>query len=143
LIDCHNQTCQHDLGLEESWVMTACYFRLVTTLIGLSVTDAWKLADYHGIINFGKMEDNCMSIRRFAGIVGNQLVRRVCSIAAQTNQHFAPDFSQEGLVTASSSFYVSGTILSLLSSGQEQQIVIPAGCLTDANGRSIIKFNFL
>jgi hypothetical protein len=63
---------QHDLGLEESWVTTDCYFRLVTTLIGLSVTDAWKLADYHGIINFGKQEDNCMSIMRFAGSVGNQ-----------------------------------------------------------------------
>jgi hypothetical protein len=86
--------------------------------------------------NFGKQEDNRMSIRRFSGIVGNQLVRRVCSIAAQTNQHFAPDFSHEGLVTASSSFDVSGTVLSSLSSGQEQQIVIPTRSLTDANGEA-------
>jgi hypothetical protein len=136
LVDCHNQARQHDLGLEESWVMTDCYFRLVTTLIGISVTDAWKLADYHGIINFGKQEDNRMNIRRFSGIVGNQLVRRACSIAAQTNQHFAPDFSHEGLVTASSLFDVSGTVLSSHSSGQEQQIVIPTQSLTDANGEA-------
>ena len=57
-MDCHNQACQNDLGLEETWVMTDCYFQLVTTLMGLSVTDAWKLADYHGIINFGKQEDH-------------------------------------------------------------------------------------
>jgi hypothetical protein len=134
LVDCHNQARQHDLGLAESWAMTDCYFRLVTTLIGHSVMDAWKLADYRGIINFGKQEDNCMSIRRFAGIVGNQFVRRACGIATQTNQHFAPDFSNEGLVTASSSFEVSITVLSSLTSGQEQQIVIPTRSLTDANG---------
>ena len=32
---------------------TDCYF-----LMGLSVTDAWKLADYHAIINFGKRQSN-------------------------------------------------------------------------------------
>jgi hypothetical protein len=64
--------------------------------MGLSVTDAWKLADYHGIINFGKQEDNLMSIRRFAGIIGNQLVRRACSIASKTGQHFASDLPYTG-----------------------------------------------
>ena len=59
---------------------------------------------------------------------------RACSIAAQTNQHFAPDFSHEGLVTSSSSFEVFSTILSSLSSSQEQQIVIPTHSLADANG---------
>ena len=134
IVDSHNQARQHDLGLEETWVTTDCYFRLVTTLMGLSVTDAWKLADYHGIINFGKQEDNRMSIRRFAGIVGNQLVRRACSIASKTGQRFASDLTQEGIVTAASSFYLSSTVLSSLSSGPEQQIVIPMRSLTDANG---------
>ena len=134
IVDSHNQARQHDLGLEETWVTTDCYFRLVTTLTGLSVTDAWKLADYHGIINFGKQEDNRMSIRRFAGIVGNQLVRRACSIASKTGQRFASDLTQEGIVTAASSFDLSSTVLSSLSSGQEQQIVIPVRSLTDANG---------
>jgi len=134
IVDCHNQGRQHDLALEETWVTTDCYFRLVTTLIGISVTDAWKLADYHGIINFGKQEDNRMSIRRFAGIVGNQLVRRACSIASKTGQRFASDLTQEGIVTAASSFDLSSTVLSSLSSGPEQQIVIPVRSLTDANG---------
>lgn len=46
-IDCHNQSRQHDLALEECWVTTDPYFRLSTTIIGLTVTDSWKLTRYH------------------------------------------------------------------------------------------------
>jgi len=46
-VDCHNQSRQHDLALEECWVTTDAYFRLSTTIIGFTVTDAWKLTKYH------------------------------------------------------------------------------------------------
>ena len=29
-----------------------CYFRLSYSKIGMHVTDLWKLADYHNIINY-------------------------------------------------------------------------------------------
>ena len=35
-----------------------------------NVTDAWKLADYHKIINYSKKEDRKLPISRFAGILG-------------------------------------------------------------------------
>jgi len=43
--------------------MTDCYFRLLNACEGLSLMDAQKLADYHGIINFRKQDDNLMRSR--------------------------------------------------------------------------------
>ena len=47
VIDVHNQSRQHDLAIEESWVTSETYFRLCTTIIGIVVTDAWKLVRFH------------------------------------------------------------------------------------------------
>ena len=47
VIDVHNQSRQHDLAIEESWVTSEPYFRLCTTIIGIVVTDAWKLVRFH------------------------------------------------------------------------------------------------
>jgi hypothetical protein len=49
-IDFHNQSRQHDLGMEKFWV-TSAYFQLLTPFIGKNMCDTWKIADYHGIIN--------------------------------------------------------------------------------------------
>ena len=38
-IDIHNQGRQHDLRLEDHWVVQCGWFRLVTTLVGMTVTD--------------------------------------------------------------------------------------------------------
>lgn len=46
-IDTHNQSRQGNLKLEKRWVTQDCWFRLNTTLIGMSVTDCW-LAYKHG-----------------------------------------------------------------------------------------------
>jgi len=46
-VDNHNQSRQHDLGLEEEWQTQDPWFRLVTTIIGMVVTDAWKLTRHH------------------------------------------------------------------------------------------------
>jgi hypothetical protein len=42
IIDSHNHVRQGELKLEKHWVTKDCWFRLDTTLIGMTVTDAWK-----------------------------------------------------------------------------------------------------
>ena len=42
-VDLHNQSRQFDLALEEKWVTQNPYFRLYTTMIGMTVVDAWKI----------------------------------------------------------------------------------------------------
>jgi hypothetical protein len=46
-IDLFNQSRQAHLKLEKQWVTEDGYFRLVTTLFGTCVTDAWKAYQYH------------------------------------------------------------------------------------------------
>ena len=46
-IDVHNQTRQSDLALEKHWVTTDGFFRLVTTMFGINVTDAARAYQYH------------------------------------------------------------------------------------------------
>ena len=70
LVDMHNQVRQSQLALEKRWVTTCGYFRLATTLIGINVTDTWKLAMYHKIM---KQTDD-ISIVKFAGILSHQLL---------------------------------------------------------------------
>ena len=38
-VDNHNQRRQHELGLEEVWVTTDAYFRIFTTVIGITTVD--------------------------------------------------------------------------------------------------------
>ena len=45
-IDTHNQLRQHELALEELWVTQNPWFRLNTTFVGMTVTDAFLLARY-------------------------------------------------------------------------------------------------
>jgi len=54
VIDSHNQCRQSNLALEKKWLTKDAYFRLTTTHIGINVVDTYKLADFHGIINFTK-----------------------------------------------------------------------------------------
>mmetsp|Transcript_6315 Transcript_6315/g.13830 ORF Transcript_6315/g.13830 Transcript_6315/m.13830 type:complete len:115 (-) Transcript_6315:133-477(-) len=46
-VDNHNQTRQHELALEEEWQTQDCWFRLLTTLFGICVTDTKKAAEAH------------------------------------------------------------------------------------------------
>jgi len=79
-VDRHNQARQFELHLEKCWVTMDPYFRLHTTLLGICVTDAWKLAHHHnlfkqrgGVRFYQPCEDDC-SIRKFAGILSRQLL---------------------------------------------------------------------
>jgi hypothetical protein len=44
--------------MEKCWVTTDAYFLLLIMLIGINVCDAWKIADYCGIINWTKNESD-------------------------------------------------------------------------------------
>lgn len=46
-IDMFNQARQAELKLEKHWVSEDGYFRCITTLFGICVTDAWKGYQYH------------------------------------------------------------------------------------------------
>ncbi len=50
-IDSHNQVRQSNIALEKKWLTKDPFFRLMTSLIGICVTDSWKLVDYHKLIN--------------------------------------------------------------------------------------------
>ena len=51
IIDIFNQGRQFDLCLEKHWVTDDGYFRLVTTLFGIIVTDCWKGYNFHLPVN--------------------------------------------------------------------------------------------
>ena len=51
-IDRHIQSWQYDLAIKKAWVMKDCYFQLTCSMIRMHVTDSWKLAAYHNIINY-------------------------------------------------------------------------------------------
>jgi hypothetical protein len=49
------------------------YFRLVTTIMGINITDYWMLAGYHNMINWDQKEEK-LGIQFFAEVVGKQLI---------------------------------------------------------------------
>jgi hypothetical protein len=104
----------------------------------MNVTDTWKLANYHGIINWSKKEDHTrMSIQRFAGVLGKQLltIARAApqtgrlSFAAPAPSRFSPSQDDPSIVVTGS----RSTNLSSLSD-QEDKVVIPIRTLVDVNG---------
>ncbi len=80
MIDKHNQARQFELHLEKCWVTLDPYFRLCTTIIGMTVADCWKVCNYHGLfnghkINYYSNEEQIMPIRKlFAGVLSFQLL---------------------------------------------------------------------
>ena len=42
-VDVHNQARQYDLALEKKWVTYDGWFRLYTTIIGMTLVDCWKI----------------------------------------------------------------------------------------------------
>jgi hypothetical protein len=47
IVDVHNQQHQKELRLEKCWVTQDGYFRIITTLIGITVVDAWRAYRFH------------------------------------------------------------------------------------------------
>jgi Transposase IS4 len=47
IIDVHNQSRQYNLRLEKHWVTEDGFFRLMTTIVGICITDSWKGYQHH------------------------------------------------------------------------------------------------
>ena len=69
-VDKHNQARQYELALEKKWKTDDAYFRLATTMIGMNVTDVWKLASHHKLLNRYKET----TVKQFGGILAKQLM---------------------------------------------------------------------
>ena len=69
-VDKHNQARQYELALEKRWKTDDVYFRLSTTMAGFSVTDTWKLASHHKLLNRYKET----TVKQFGGILSKQLM---------------------------------------------------------------------
>ena len=65
-VDLHNQARQFDLALEKKWVTQNAYFRLYTTMIGMTVVDAWK----HHRIGMGKPP----TIKEYANVMAADMI---------------------------------------------------------------------
>jgi hypothetical protein len=123
-INSHNQARKANLALEKKWLAKSPRFRLTTTLIGMNVTDTWKLVSFHGIINSNKSDqDKMMAITRFAGIVWHQLIHSAASLSQSS-------FSQPAAVLLSS----CPTNVSSLSATDLPDDVLPICSLADTNG---------
>jgi hypothetical protein len=71
VVDVHNQLRQHELDLEFTWVTQNCWFRLFTTLLGMTVTDAY-LALKSGV-HEGHKEKH-LTISRFADELAQEMM---------------------------------------------------------------------
>ena len=70
-VDNHNLSRQHELALEEKWVVQNAYMRLCTTQIGMTLTDGWKASRHHLRFNHPSRDQ---SIKQFAGKCSLQLL---------------------------------------------------------------------
>ena len=65
-IDVHNKNRQYDLKLEKHWKSNCGYFRCITTLFGMTITDCWNGYKHH---LSGKHRHKAISIMKFASIL--------------------------------------------------------------------------
>lgn len=71
VIDNHNKSRQHLLKLEKKWPTKSCWFRLYTTLVGMSVVDLYRVYRYHNEAKYGKI-----TIQKFADMIAKGLILR-------------------------------------------------------------------
>ena len=69
-IDVHNQIRQNELALEQLWVSQDGWFRIITTFLGMTVTDAYLLAKHCSARKAGFQS---MTVKQFALRVAHDL----------------------------------------------------------------------
>jgi hypothetical protein len=86
-IDSHNHVRQFELALEKRWFTRDPFFLLHITLTGMTVTDKWRLLQYHKLISNAKDEDglNLLTIKKFTGVLAKQLIKIVMSCDAASD----------------------------------------------------------
>jgi len=65
-VDLHNQSRQFDLALEKRWVTQDPYFRLYTTMVGMTAIDAWKISRLQ--------EQNNLTIKEYSDILAADMI---------------------------------------------------------------------
>ena len=55
VIDMANQLREDGLQLERQWVTRDGHFRMITGIVGMTVVDTFKIAQYHGLIPRGEL----------------------------------------------------------------------------------------
>lgn len=104
VIDNHNHLRQFLLALEKKWVTQKPYFRIATTLLGMSVVDTYLLMKYHKLIDESiKFEHDKMTIVKFAGVLGYQLMelaRASCpvSVVSDSVANSTPTSKVQGIL---------------------------------------------
>ena len=134
VIDTHNQLRQDNLKLEKKWMTQNPWFRLATTLIGITVTDAYLLCNYHNVINCGVREhqEKKITIQRFAGILAFQLIEMAEKLQSPGSNKFLPEEVFLNTVTVKESSDLSSPTLT-------SSLVVTSGknvirSITDSNG---------
>jgi hypothetical protein len=99
-IDSHNHVCQFELALKNRWFTRDPLFRLHTTLTGMTVTDIWRLSQYHKPITNKKDEDgkSVLTMKQFTGVLAKQLIK-----IAMSCENVADSFGSPTTASRSSS----------------------------------------
>ena len=86
VIDSHNQARQYELALEKRWITKDCYFRVNTTLLGMTVTDCWR-AYKQGMPakKNKKTEGDTITIKDFADRMAYDCIHNTYSDVASFN----------------------------------------------------------
>ena len=93
-VDKHNQARQFKLGLEKKWLTDNAYFRLLTTMIGVSAIYTWKLASHHHFLSYSQGKN--YNLLSFAGILSRQL----SSLAKKLEAHDHTSFVNMTIATS-------------------------------------------
>jgi hypothetical protein len=107
-------------------------------MIGMHVTDVWKLADYHNIIKFTtKANKRPITIQQFAGILGRQLITISSSCSKSISFHSNEAEKKKYIVPASlvsNSFSLNVSSISVYCADASPTILIPIRSLADCQG---------
>jgi hypothetical protein len=99
-IDSHNHVRQFELALEKRWFTRDPFFRLHTTLTEMTVTDVWRLSQYHKLIMNKKDEEgkSLLTIKQFSSVLAKQLIK-----IAMSYENKADSFGSPTMASRSSS----------------------------------------
>jgi hypothetical protein len=125
-IDSHNHVRQFEFALKKRWFAWDPLFCLHTTLVGMIVTEVWRLSQYHKLISNAKDEDrkNAMMINKFTSVLENHLLKIEMSYETKSNPLLSP------IMASISSWRVSP-----LSSDESADSYFAREEYTDAEGK--------
>jgi hypothetical protein len=91
-VDSHNHVRHYEFSLEKKWLKQDPFFRLQTTLTGMTVTDVWKLASFHKFISNANDKEvkPVISIHKFRWKPSRQLINIAVRLPSLENVMASP-----------------------------------------------------